>query len=348
MEQAEIKHHFVFLGSSFQEGIHKNWIGMNYWLIAELENRGHKVTFYTINVPGSHQYNDLPIITEILRQMFKIELTSIGADVFFSIHGGRFYTKEIVEDAKQAGMKTIFFPLDDPILFNAVSRHVASYFDVVLMWPFVRQLYKQELNIDTVDFLPFPDPFILYGNELAEPEKDRFRSDVIFTGTLGGTDWRKWRYSYLKAFYQNGLNVRYFGFTNNINDDVFRNIYGGLFTSNEDDNRAYRSSKIGFSIGHQGYGGYWKDNESAVTGHVFDATAAGILLLTDDFSDLHIAYSSDEIVTYKDIRDAVEKARYYSFHDDERITIARKGRERCLKDHTLTNRVRQIEDILNG
>jgi len=345
LEQAEIKHHFVFVLASMRPD---NFLSFIDGLIAEMENRGHKVTTYSINLGGSHEYNDLPIITQILRHVLQKEFNTIGADVFFVQHGGRFCTKEIVEDAKQAGMKTIYFPLDDPILFDALSRHLAPHFDFVLMWHFLRPLYKQELGIDIIDFMPWPDPFILHGNDPVQSEKEQFGSDIIFTGTLGGTPWRQERYPYLKAFYENGLNVRYFGFTNNINDDVFRKIYGGRLQSNEHHNIVHRSAKIAFSIGHQGYGGYWKNNESPVTSHVFDASAAGILVLTDDFDDLRMAYNSDEIVVYRDIKDAIEKAEYYASHHDERVSIAQKGRERCLKDHGLDSRVRQIEAILDS
>ena len=45
-----------------------------------------------------------------------------------------------------------------------------------------------------------------------------------------------------------------------------------------------------------------------------------------------------EIETYTDIADCVEKVKFYLMHDKERECIAAAGRQRALRDHTWLHR----------
>ena len=49
-----------------------------------------------------------------------------------------------------------------------------------------------------------------------------------------------------------------------------------------------------------------------------------------------------EIITFKDEKDFLEKAHYYLTHDMERQEIALNARTRVLKDHSYSNRLREL------
>ena len=53
-----------------------------------------------------------------------------------------------------------------------------------------------------------------------------------------------------------------------------------------------------------------------------------------------------EVVTYKDADDLTKKLRYYLAHENERKSIAQKGQERTLKEHTYEKRMRELVRIL--
>jgi len=80
---------------------------------------------------------------------------------------------------------------------------------------------------------------------------------------------------------------------------------------------------------------------------LFEATGAGCCLLTDQLPHLQEFFEFDEeIVTYENPLDAVEKARYLMDHPKEREEISRRGHQRAWKDHTSSVRAKQFAEIL--
>ena len=76
---------------------------------------------------------------------------------------------------------------------------------------------------------------------------------------------------------------------------------------------------------------------------VFEALACGRFLLTEDVPDLHRHFvDGKHLVTFKTIDEAVDKARYYLEHDDERNAIAEAGYQEFLAGHTYMHRAKEI------
>ena len=72
----------------------------------------------------------------------------------------------------------------------------------------------------------------------------------------------------------------------------------------------------------------------------FEATATGSMLLTEDVYGLSDLFEYDkEIVTYKNVDEAIDKIKYYLENEDEREIIAQEGMRRTLKDHTYKQRL---------
>ena len=53
-----------------------------------------------------------------------------------------------------------------------------------------------------------------------------------------------------------------------------------------------------------------------------------------------------EVVTYSSIDEAVEKVTYLLNHPDEAEQIAKAGQARTLKDHTIMDRCKQIDEVI--
>jgi len=80
---------------------------------------------------------------------------------------------------------------------------------------------------------------------------------------------------------------------------------------------------------------------------LFQATGTGACLLTnngDNMPDLFI--DNKEIVTYSSIEDCISKVRYLLENDDVRKKIAAAGQKRTLKDHTIMNRCKKVDQVL--
>jgi len=82
---------------------------------------------------------------------------------------------------------------------------------------------------------------------------------------------------------------------------------------------------------------------------IFEATKAGALLITENSPNLSEYFEiGREIVTYNDFDELKEKINYYSRPEnyEEREAIARRGRIRTIKDHSIESRANWLEEIL--
>jgi len=333
-------YHFCMVGASYSSDGLANF---DDWLIAGLEQRGHRVSRLIVNAKIVHRYGGIRGLQEILRVQLKRIYNNLQPDIFWVTHGGGLWSKEMVEDANDAGLITMFYGVDDIVLFDSISRHLTPSFDHVFTFPFVKSVYKEQLNIDTIDFYFCANPFVVGGQEPNLIEKKKYESDIILTGNVHGIR-KSPRLMYLLQFYLAGLDIKYFGCDNLNKIPQASKIWQGYFRSREEENRAYRSSKISFSLTQQ-INCYGKRSQS-ITSKMLDGGAAGCLILTNDFPDLATGFNSDEVVVYSSVEDAVEKAKYYLDHPKERIEIAQRGQKRCLEDHTITQRVKTIESLL--
>ena len=82
---------------------------------------------------------------------------------------------------------------------------------------------------------------------------------------------------------------------------------------------------------------------------IFEATKAGSLLITENSPNLSEYFKiNQEIITYNDFDELKDKINYYirPVNQDARETIARNGRNRTIKDHSIESRANWLEKIL--
>src|ERR1019366_5993912 len=76
---------------------------------------------------------------------------------------------------------------------------------------------------------------------------------------------------------------------------------------------------------------------------VFEALACKKLLLTEDIPAVRDHFVDGEhLVLFKTVDEAVEKARYYLDHTEDRERIAKAGYEEFLDKHTYMHRAKEI------
>ncbi|NLH62393.1 MAG: glycosyltransferase family 1 protein [Ignavibacteriales bacterium] len=107
--------------------------------------------------------------------------------------------------------------------------------------------------------------------------------------------------------------------------------------------KALALSKIGFNF-HGGIAGNFAANV-----RMFEVTGVGTLLLTDHKQNIAELFEPDyEVVTYKNSSECIDKVQYLLNHPHELTRIALAGQKRCLRDHSIKNRVLQIIDIIEN
>lgn len=80
---------------------------------------------------------------------------------------------------------------------------------------------------------------------------------------------------------------------------------------------------------------------------LFEATGVGACLLTDWTPNLADLFEVDvEVVAYRSPEEAAEKAGYLMDNPGERDAIARAGQARTLRDHSFTQRARELDRII--
>jgi spore maturation protein CgeB len=80
---------------------------------------------------------------------------------------------------------------------------------------------------------------------------------------------------------------------------------------------------------------------------LYEATGVGACLVTDFKDNLANMFEpGQEVVTYRNAEECVERVLYLLDHEEERASIARRGQERTLSEHTYHQRMRELGDVL--
>jgi hypothetical protein len=82
---------------------------------------------------------------------------------------------------------------------------------------------------------------------------------------------------------------------------------------------------------------------------IFEVTGSGGFLLTERFDNLSDLFrDGEEIVTYGDEAEMLNKIGYYLAHPDERLAIAERGQRRCLEVHGMSKKTAEIDKIVRA
>ncbi|HET6437338.1 MAG TPA: TylF/MycF/NovP-related O-methyltransferase [Anaeromyxobacter sp.] len=80
---------------------------------------------------------------------------------------------------------------------------------------------------------------------------------------------------------------------------------------------------------------------------IFEVTGSGVFLLAQHHDNLAEYFEPGvEIETFRDEQELLDKIRYYLDHPVEREAIARRGQERCLREHSMDRRAEQLDAIV--
>jgi spore maturation protein CgeB len=83
-----------------------------------------------------------------------------------------------------------------------------------------------------------------------------------------------------------------------------------------------------------------------VNPRTFEIAACGAFQLVDRRALMSELFADDELATFDDITELVPRTEHYLAHPDERAAIARRGRERVLRDHTYAARMRTLLEFI--
>ncbi len=186
--------------------------------------------------------------------------------------------------------------------------------------------YAEELRQHGVNALyvpQFTNPEKFY----PAPEKE-LATDILFVGS----NWHD-RTS-LRFALESGFAVAVYGY--NWENIVPPAMYKAPYIANTDLNRYYSSAKIVLND-------HRPDMKALgfVNNRIYDATAAGALVISDYMPEIEAAYGN-AVPMYKNKEELARLLDYYLTHEDERAALASKARQITLQNFTNTAVARKI------
>jgi hypothetical protein len=185
------------------------------------------------------------------------------------------------------------------------------------------------------EFLPLAfDPSCL------ECGDDKILHDVVFIGGFGR--WWPEAIEIFEKVAQALPSFKWWGYGVEVLEpnSILRERYQG-YAWGKDMYKIYSQSKIALNRHSLSINQKYANNM-----RLFETTGMGTLLITDWKENLFNYFREDEIDTYKNVSELIEKILYYLINESERINIARRGQKRTLEEHTYLKRMEKVVKIL--
>lgn len=262
-------------------------------------------------------------------------------DIFIHYNGALIHP----EFMAQFNKLKIYHCADDPEASDVLSRPVARAYDIhAISNPTCIDLYRS-WGCKYVFCWPLG---ALHYSDNDEYNSQDFARDIglCFVGSKYGVT--RWRYVHKIPILRNwnGLYTKK-AFLERIEGEIPDLVaYGGGWKRGQIDDGGiptlYRRTRLGLNLHNE---------KGAHNARLFDLVAFGVCQICDNKRDLHRVFTpGKEIIGYDSASEALELIRYYLAHQAEAEEIASAGRDRFLRDYTMSaiwqNFFEQINNIL--
>lgn len=313
-----------------------------------IEERGYSWEYYNFYQPLKEMHGDVQMFDFMTlfkqkgKQSMNQELLHLVKEsrpdlVMFSLYTDQF-VPEIVDDLRKY-TKTLCFFHDDAWRVE-FSRFWARHFDWFTTPDSHRVQEYCHLGYSNAIYFPYACNPAIY-KKVDFPKK----YDVSFVGLAN--PYRKWLIQKLRKA---GISVYAAGSGwpagHLAQEEMIRVINQSKINLNLSNSKSwdvrYLLSLISSPRGLYGWLRSPKNVEQ-MKARQFEINGCGAFQLSHYVGGLEHCYEiGQEIVVYLDVDDLIRKVKYYLTHDDERETIADKGYQRTLADHTYAQRFNSI------
>ena len=271
------------------------------------------------------------------RASFGSRLAQFRPELVFVVNNDQFSPADIEKLRRKAACAWAAWWIDDPALL-ATSRKISPAYDLFLSSDPASVETHRQVGARKADSLGYAcDP------GLHQPQSGERKWNVAFAGRL-----TSYRSEFLTPLISLGLAVWTDPRSTPIpsqglpDSHPLRPAWRGQIGSGRDLARIYGEAKICVNVHAQ--------KGAGISARVFEATASGALLITDERPALRELFVTEgpeaEIVTFARPAELAEKIRYYLLHEEERRAIAGRGAARCRRDHTYVLRMKRVLDLL--
>ncbi|MBI9078219.1 MAG: glycosyltransferase [Pseudodesulfovibrio sp.] len=238
---------------------------------------------------------------------------------------------------RRDGVTTAMWFVEDHRLFTYWKTFAPFYdiFAVIQKDVFFDELYA--VGQPNVLYLPLAaQPDFHKSIELTSVEQRKFGSNISFMGA--GYPNRRIAFRELVNH-----NFKIWG-TEWEGDHVLEPLVQlkGARISSEDCVKIFNATKINLNLHSSIQADELVTFGDFINPRTFELAACGAFQLVDKRSLLPEAFEEDELATFSNMNELIEKIEYYTTNPKECEEIAKKGRERVLKDHTYLKRMRTL------
>jgi len=326
-----------------------------------LKDLGHKVEiidntpYYdilmgieTITKDKTHQNSLRALLTMFLSECAVAKAIDLRVDMVFGVAQSPF-TPESLRELREFKIPTAFWFVEDRFLFPYWKQYAPLYdhFFVIQSGEFLDELWS--MGIRNCHYLPTAaHPPKNHPVDLTPAEKEFYGSDLSFMGA----GYYNRHQTFLKLL---DFNLKIWGTEWNLASPLGRFVQKqGIRLSSDEYIKIFSASKINLNLHsspvHEGV----NPHGDFVNPRTFELAACQAFQLVDFRSQLPELFEiGKEIITFQDIAELRDKARFYLDHPDERNIIAQSAQKRVLSQHTyhhrmetMMNMVQELEPVL--
>ena len=229
--------------------------------------------------------------------------------------------------------------------FSFYDEHILSYYDFVFS-PFLPHVFKLRYFGVKAEYIPLGfEPLVLEklkerksvdGDQLSSENNQKIY-DVVFAGSLHQA--HRSRIPFLKKI-ADAFGDKFHIWTQSFSSlppELRKNFRGAVFNIDY----YYVLSKSKIVLNHHGSILPWAHNL-----RLFETTGVGSFLLTDNLPGIDELFEvGEEVETYDNPAECIDKIKYYLLNEEEREKIAKAGQIRTLKNHTYEKRIEKLLDL---
>jgi len=258
------------------------------------------------------------------------------------VTGGHRILAETVQSLNDRGAVTALWTTDPPLEFGEILRAAPYYSHIFCQGTEANEIIAAK-GVHRSAWLPMGcDPARHHAVSLTPEEKKRYSYDVVFVGSYYPE-----RAALFEKLTDFDLAIWGPGWESLQAGSPLVKFIQGAHTTPDEWLKIYSASRIVLATHYRDPLGQIPVYQASP--RVFEAMACGTFVLCDRQRDvLELFRDGEHLVFFSDGSDLVEKVCHYLEHPKERRTIARKGCEEVLANHTYAHRVGMLLDHVKG
>lgn len=248
---------------------------------------------------------------------------------------------QALRSLRRDGVPTAMWFVEDWRVFTywKAFAPMYDYFAVIQEDPFFAELEK--VGQENALYLPMAaDPEAHAPVELSSVERRTFGSDLSFMGA--GYPNRRQAFRRLIKY-----DFKIWGTEWDGDPTLERHVQmGGRRVSPEECVKIFNASRINLNLHSSVSADELVPRGDFVNPRTFELAACGAFQLVDERALMPDLFHSDELATFRDMAELMERIDHFLARPEERAEYARRGRERVLAEHTYAHRMQALVDFI--